>query len=255
MNAGKIIAQSQAVLPRSASQTKERRRGRPKADAKESVDEAQLLRTAFATFASRGYDASTMRGMARDLKVSHNLLNVRFGRQSELWKAAVEWRLREASRDVEPAFTAQGSPEERLRDLVHRFCRWAVVNSDVVAISYREGQQESWRLDYLIAHFVQPFQIRLQELLQTVAQVHPFPAPISSGALLALLVHGVGSFFALDALHARLLSGLDAEAAGDEAQVHAMAEFLLAGLLGGNRAACGADRPVAGASSRHPDQG
>jgi AcrR family transcriptional regulator len=214
----------------------DRKRGRPRADTGASMDEAQLLRVAFSMFASQGYEASTLRSMSRELGVSHNLLNVRFGRKSELWKAAVDWRLAEAARDVERAFTDSELPEEQLRDLVHRFCRWAIINSDIVAISHQEGQQESWRLDYLIKQFILPFQKRLQRLLADVGSQQQL-TPISSGALLALLVHGVGSFFALGPLHGKLLrdqSVIGDKTTSQEAQADAMAEFILAGLFARN---------------------
>ncbi|WP_422342777.1 TetR/AcrR family transcriptional regulator [Parasphingorhabdus sp.] len=215
---------------------KERKRGRPKASTRDSVDEADLLKTAFSMFATLGYEASTMRAMARELGVSHNLLNVRFGRKSELWKAAVNWRLAAAARDVEPAFTTQGSAQERLRDLVKRFCRWAIINSDIVALSQQEGRRQSWRLDYITNQFTLPFQKRLQALMADVSQEKKL-TPISSSALLALLVHGVGSYFALGPMHDRLLSDPfteDEPGSQKEAQADAMAEFLLAGLFARN---------------------
>ena len=211
----------------------ERKRGRPKADTSNSIDEAHLLNTAFTMFAAYGYEASTMRAMARELEVSHNLLNVRFGRKSELWKAAVGWRLDEAARDVERAFAEEGAPEDRLRELVYRFCRWAIINSDIIAISHQEGQQKSWRLDYLVEQFILPFQERLQSLLAEVAQERQL-TPIDSGMLLALLVNGVGSYFALGPLQNKLLPDqavADGNGIAPEKQADAMAEFLLAGLL------------------------
>ena len=62
-------------------------------------------------FAERGYDATTVRKLARDLGVSHNLLNVRFGLKANLWKAAVDWRMAEASTTVVAAFDGQGDAE------------------------------------------------------------------------------------------------------------------------------------------------
>lgn len=218
------------VLP---LEKRERVRGRPRADAAESVDEASLLRTAFTMFATHGYEAATMRAMARELDVSHNLLNVRFGKKSQLWKAAVDWRLADASREVEIAFDPAHSPEEQLRDLVHRFCRWAIVNSDIVAITQQEGREPSWRLDYLIERFTRPFQLRLQRLLDEVASRTSL-RPLGSSALLALLVHGVGSIFALGPMHERLLPYEQRDGSrrqSDEERADAMAEFLLAGLF------------------------
>ena len=232
MAQGLPLTKTQPLKKITAAVTRERKRGRPKANAAESIDEARLLQAAFTMFAAYGYEASTLRAMARDLNVSHNLLNVRFGRKSELWKAAVDWRLAEAARDVERAFSEGDKPEDRLRDLVHKFCHWAIINSDIVAISHQEGQQESWRLDYLTAQFILPFQKRLQSLLADVASERQV-ASIGSGALLALLVHGVGSYFALAPLQQKLLP--DPSEASDQvtkaAEADALAEFLLGGLL------------------------
>tara|TARA_R110001606_G_scaffold354799_3_gene505517 strand:+ start:3896 stop:4597 length:702 start_codon:yes stop_codon:yes gene_type:complete len=218
---------------RNSDRNGERKRGRPRADTNASIDEARLLSVAFSMFAAHGYEASTMRAMARELDVSHNLLNVRFGRKSNLWKAAVDWRLAEAAREVERAFTESEEPEARLRDLVHRFCHWAIINSDIVAISYQEGQRDSWRLDYLIEQFILPFQLRLQRLIAEVALERQL-TPIGSGALLALLVHGVGSYFALRPLQEKLLPDqTEVEGLSNDREADVMAEFLLKGLFAG----------------------
>ena len=127
----------------------------------------------------------------------------------------------------------QPAPEEQLRDLVFRFCRWAIINSDIVAISQQEGREPSWRLDYLTQRFTLPFQRRLQKLLEQVASGTSL-RPLGSSALLALLVHGVGSFFALGPMHERLLPDAPLKSAGrqsHEDRADAMAEFLLAGLF------------------------
>ena len=215
--------------------TRERGRGRPRADTRDSLDEASLLRTAFRMFATYGYEAATLRGMAREIGVSHNLLNVRFGKKSELWKASVDWRLSEAAREVEIAFDPARPPEEQLRDLVRRFCRWAIINSDIVAISQQEGRGASWRLDYLTERFTLPFQRRLQDLLELVSSRTQL-RPIGSAALLALLVHGVGSYFSLTPLYEGLLPDMPSKGSdkpGLEERADAMAEFLLAGLFSG----------------------
>lgn len=206
-----------------------RRRGRPPANAVAPVGEERLLALAFAQFAERGYDATMVRDLARQLDISHNLLNVRFGKKSDLWKAAVEWRLGEASRDVEPAFDRDATAEERLIDLIERFCQWASVHPDIVGICYHEGQQPGWRLDFIVNRFIRPFQARLDRLIEDVRQTRPV-SPIATGALLALLVHGVGSYFTLQPMQAMLTSN----APGDRTeQGRIMARLLIAGVFGG----------------------
>jgi AcrR family transcriptional regulator len=205
-----------------------RRRGRPAANSVAPVGEERLLSLAFVHFAEKGYEATTVRELARRLGVSHNLLNVRFGRKQDLWKAAVDWRLAAASRDVVPAFDGQGNAQERLVDVVERFCQWATINADIVSISFQEGQRRSWRLDYIVGHFIRPFQAQLDLLIEEARATHPV-ASLSSGALMSLLVHGVGSYFALRPLHDQLMEKSDDGELSADAR--ALARFITAGLF------------------------
>lgn len=205
-----------------------RRRGRPAANSVQPVGEEQLLSLAFVHFAEKGYEATTVRELARRLGVSHNLLNVRFGRKQDLWKAAVDWRLASASRDVVPAFAGNGSAQERLVDLVERFCQWAMINADIVSISFQEGQHKSWRLDYIVGHFIRPFQAQFDLLIEETRATRPLTS-LSTGALMALLVHGVGSYFALRPLHDQLAGDCDAGHLATDAR--ALARFITAGLF------------------------
>ena len=208
-----------------------RRRGRPAANSNDPMGEDHLLSRAFAHFAERGYAAATVRDLARQLGVSHNLLNVRFGRKSDLWKAAVAWRLASAAREVEPAFDIAATAEARLIDLIERFCHWAALHPDIVGICYHEGQHPGWRLDFIVTRFVRPFQARLDHLIAEVRQARPV-APISTGALMALLVHGVGSYYALLPLQ-QLIAGAGGDPAREQAgQGPVLARFVIAGLLG-----------------------
>lgn len=207
-----------------------RPRGRPAANAAHAIDEAALLGRVFRAFAERGYDGVTLRDLAKQLGISHNLLNVRFGRKGELWKSAVDWRLAQAAVPVVAAFDLEGDPEARLRKLVHLFCRWATENSDVVALTHFEGGCEGWRLDHIVRHFILPFKERLDALIGEVAAVRPV-SPISTSALMALLVQGVGFFFGAVALQRRLGAGAEVESANAPERASLMADFLLAGLL------------------------
>lgn len=207
-----------------------RRRGRPALDTAQAIDESVFLAAAFSMFAQRGYDATTLRELARDLGVSHNLLNVRFGLKSDLWRAAVDWRMVEASTTVVAAFDGQGDAEQRLRDLVRRFCEWATENRDIVAISYHEGQLDSWRLEYIAQRFIRPFQVRLDALIDEVRAVRPVHA-LSTTALMALLVQGVGFYFAARPLQLRLGEPADTSRETALLQARLFADFLIGGLL------------------------
>lgn len=208
-----------------------RRRGRPALDADHAVPEERILLLAFRTFAEKGYEGTTVRNLAKQLGVSHNLLNVRFGTKAELWKRAVDARVAEASKPVLAAFDAPGlQDEQRLRVLIARFCRWTADHPHLVGMTNVEGRRDTWRLDYIVNAYVMPFKQRLDALLDRVREVRPV-ASISTSALMSLLVQGVGFFFASAAMQTRIDRESAPHAKRVEAQSQAFAEFILAGLL------------------------
>ncbi len=207
-----------------------RRRGRPAHNAVHAMEEGVLLALAFQTFAERGYEGTTLRELAKQLGVSHNLINVRFGKKADLWKHAVDWRLGRASSLVTVAFDTDADPEARLRSLIHLFCHWATEHTDIVALTHVEGYRNTWRLDYIVLHFILPFKERLDSLIAEVAGTRPV-STLSTAGLMAMLVQGVGYFFGAVPLQQRLGAGSDVAPVNAPRQAELMADFLLAGLL------------------------
>jgi AcrR family transcriptional regulator len=224
----------EGVLPLSPSAAPppvQRRRGRPGGNTAHAVDERAVLDLAFDAFAERGYEGTTVRELAKVLGVSHNLLNVRFGSKAELWRRAVDARVARIAPPVFAAFDAPGvNDEERLRLLVRNFCRWASQNSSFVGLANVEGRRGTWRNDYLVDAYIMPFKRRLDALLARVAARRRI-GTISSSALTAFLVQGVGFYFAAGPLLDRLGTGEEIAPEHIERQVSALSEFILAGLL------------------------
>ncbi|NML87862.1 TetR/AcrR family transcriptional regulator [Sphingobium sp. 15-1] len=208
----------------------QRTRGRPALNAAQAVDEDKLLGLAFSTFAERGYEGTTLRDLSKRLGVSHNLLNVRFGRKEDLWIRAVDWRMAQASPFVEAAFDEPADPEVRLRHLIQRFCLWATSNGDIVSLTNVEGCRSTWRLDHIVEHFVLPFQRRLDGLLDAVRLQRPVHG-LSTAALMALLVQGVGYYFCAVPMQQRLGAGQEVDDMHAAEHADRLAAFLLAALL------------------------
>jgi AcrR family transcriptional regulator len=187
----------------------QRTRGRPALNAAQAVDEDKLLGLAFATFAERGYEGTTLRDLSKRLGVSHNLLNVRFGRKEDLWVRAVDWRMAQASPFVEAAFDDNG---------------------DIVSLTNVEGCRSTWRLDHIVEHFVLPFQRRLDGLLDAVRLQRPVHG-LSTAALMALLVQGVGYYFCAVPMQQRLGAGQEVDDVHAVEHADRLATFLLAALL------------------------
>src|SRR5277367_6038067 len=208
-----------------------RRRGRPRADAAHAVPEAQVLDLAFRAFAREGYEGTTLRALAKQLGVSHNLLNVRFGTKASLWRHAVDARVARAAPPVYAAFDAPGlNDETRLRQFIHRFCRWALENPELVGITNVECRHASWRLDYIVDGYLLPFKQRLDDLMENVSATRPVRR-LSTPALMSILVQGVGFYFASGPTLERIGAAHEIVAEQLDAQVGVFAEFILAGLL------------------------
>lgn len=207
-----------------------RRRGRPAQHGDRAVSEVDLLSRAFQAFAERGYEGTTLRELSKQLGVSHNLINVRFGKKAQLWRRAVDWRLQTASLEVTPAFDETTDNETRLRHLIHRFCLWTTQHPDIIGLTHVEGRRDTWRMDYIADRFIIPFKQRLDTLVADVAAVRPV-CNISTAALMSMLVQGAGFFFGAIPLQRRLGAGKEIEPAQASRQAARMADFLLAGLL------------------------
>jgi TetR/AcrR family transcriptional regulator len=217
--------------PNSRLKPLSRRRGRPRADTLHAVPEARVLDLAFQAFARRGYEGTTLRSLAKQLGVSHNLLNVRFGNKSDLWRRAVDARVAEAAPPVYAAFDAPGLDEEtRLRQFIHRFCRWAQQNPGLVGITNVECRHASWRLNYIVDGYLLPFKQRLDALMASVEAIRPL-RPLSTPALMSMLVQGVGFYFASGPTLERIGAGHEIAPSHLDAQVTLFADFILAALL------------------------
>ncbi len=217
--------------PNPRSKPLSRRRGRPRADTLHAVPEARVLDLAFQTFARRGYEGTTLRSLAKQLGVSHNLLNVRFGNKSNLWRRAVDARVAEAAPPVYAAFDAPGLMRRRgSRQFIHRFCRWAQQNPELVGITNVECRHASWRLDYIVDGYLLPFKQWLDALMASVEAIRPL-RPLSTPALMSMLVQGVGFYFASGPTLDRIGAGHEIAPTHLDAQVTLFADFILAALL------------------------
>lgn len=208
-----------------------RKRGRPAGNGVHAVSEDRVLDLAFNAFAERGYEGTTLRELAKVLGVSHNLLNVRFGTKEDLWRRAVDARVARIAPPVFEAFEVRALDDEaRLRELVHRFCRWAADNGEFAALAYVEGRRATWRIDHIVDAYLLPFKQQLDALLGSVASRRPVH-PITTGAFMAMLVQGVGFYFASRPMLDRLGVGEEIDPGHIDQQIAMFANFILAALL------------------------
>jgi TetR/AcrR family transcriptional regulator len=164
-----------------------------------------LLEAALEAFAARGYDATSVRDLARQVGVSHNLVHHHYGSKRALWQAALGHAVASSGRELLALVVAS----EGQRD-------WEVANRDgivgalmlfarqpaVAKIMADESARGGERLDFLYARHIAPF-ARLLERLLDGAPAH-VKRRIDARAALLFLFAGMTAPFALGGLAAKL---------------------------------------------------
>ncbi|MFF3308331.1 TetR/AcrR family transcriptional regulator [Streptomyces sp. NPDC004082] len=121
------------------------------------LDESEILRRGLDTFAELGYDATTVRELARRLGVSHNFINDRYGSKASFWRAVVDFALTGVQAERDALLARHRDDAERLREAVGQLYRMTANASQLNRLIADESTRDSDRLDYLHQRFVQPF--------------------------------------------------------------------------------------------------
>jgi AcrR family transcriptional regulator len=171
-----------------------RPRGRPPAGAE--IDSAVLLRAALAAFAERGYDGVSVRQLARELSISHALLNARFGAKRELWFAAMNQVLTSLEQELRAVPRSPDTDDlAALRESIIRQVTFGATHPEVLRIMQHEGAIDSERIRFVTGRFVAPLKTLAERELERLAAAGRI-RPISYAAFHYLITHGGGGPFA-----------------------------------------------------------
>jgi TetR/AcrR family transcriptional regulator len=203
------------------------RTGRPPADQSPATAD-EILLAALRSFADRGYDGTSVRELNRELGVSHNLINRRFGSKERLWKATVDRWFGELVETLDPTagLDGAGDPVERLRAFVVTFIEVNSRRPEMARLMNVEASRGGPRLDYLFERFIAPCLLPAAALgmqLQAAGRIRPVPV----GTLFFLIAHGATAPAAHRPLAALL--GVADPTDPDTVRVHAraVAELLI----------------------------
>ena len=196
-----------------------------------------LLEAALGAFAEHGYEGMSVRDLARQLGVSHNLVHHHYGSKWELWKAALEHGFAPSGRDLFSLVESNSrqsdwevANREGITGAVMLFARYPAVAKIMADESARGGP----RLDFLFGRYIKPFADLLESLLDGAPQ--PSERGIDARAAMLFLFAGMTAPFTLRGL----ASKLDGSAAMSERDLACfaatVAELIAHGLA---RADCG----------------
>jgi TetR/AcrR family transcriptional regulator len=196
------------------------------------LPEAEILRRGLETFAELGYDATSVRELAKRLSVSHNFINDRYGSKARFWRAVVDSAM-SARRDDLTALTEDGtlSDEQRLRVIVLDLYRVASRVPQVERMIADESGRDTDRLDYLHSQIIGPFYAGLRPVLERLMEAGRMRTAPPDLIFFAI----TGPALALS--HQPLAGRLGAPADPDQLQrAETLALLVLDGLLPGAKA-------------------
>jgi len=187
-----------------------RARGRPALGDPTAVRTEDVLAAALETFAERGYEATSVRELARRLGVSHNLIPQRIGSKEALWYAAVDHGFSALGDALAEAAGAmeEGDDVATLRALVVRFIEANAARPALLRIITLEATAPGPRLDHLFTRYIDPVRRFGQDLLERLRAEGQVRTD-SVALVYFLMTHGAGGPVALPALSERFGATVD----------------------------------------------
>lgn len=177
---------------------KSRRPGRP-AGSDGAETRRTLLEGALGAFARHGYAAMSVRDLARELGVSHNLVRHYYGSKEALWRAALDHGFADSTRALVALIessTRNTDWETAVRESVKGAITLLARQPHVTAILVQESARGGPRLDFLFDAYMKPFADLLAGLLgggraRSSRQIDPRSALLFLFAgMTALFAHG-----------------------------------------------------------------
>ena len=208
-----------------------RSRGRPPAGEPTALPTERLLAAALDAFADRGYEGTSVRELARELGVSHNLIPQRIGSKADLWRAAVDHGFGRLMVAMTMTFEDEVPEDDlgRLRALVTRFVEANAAHPALLRVISREAIAPGPRFDYLFENYIDPVRIVGADLLSRLRATGEVRTD-SVGLMYFFMTHGAGGPLALPALAERFGDAVDP---ADPDAVHRHAAEAVAVLFDG----------------------
>lgn len=198
--------------------------------------EKQLMETALAVFAKEGYDGTSMRGLARQLGVSHNFLSSRYGSKDNFWKQVVSSTCTVLSEDLlqqQKEIEASDLPvEEKLRAVFRMHLNGLPMLTQLQQLMISEGpdkkRKKSERLDYLFE--CNPLDLEfLEGLLDQGRREGVFSdLPVPVAVVLLLLMQNGPNALSLKPLAPYLYSE---QVPSDDALIDSVLDIIMAGIV------------------------
>ncbi|WAC73363.1 TetR family transcriptional regulator [Roseateles sp. SL47] len=182
---------SDNACPRSGPRAR-RSRGRPSSEAAQGAD--ALLRTARGIFARRGYEATSVRDIARQAGVDAALIAHHFGSKEALWIAVVDQIAARIHPLLEVATELRSradlSPRKRVEQAMVHFMDKVFEDPDIGMFFSTAATEEGARLDVLVDRMVKPFHQVFLPLMEDAMAAGDFQG-CDPGLMFSMLTQGI----------------------------------------------------------------
>lgn len=214
--------------PSAAESPSPRPRGRPRADESPATED-QILLAALRSFATHGYQGTSVRDLNVELGVSHNLIHRRFGSKENLWKATADRWFGEFVDQLDPVLDGilPGEPLESLRAYIVAFIEVSAQRPDLLRMMSVEAAIESERIEYVWERHLRPFGRRVNRVARSLENAERYTALPTTTAFF-MLAHGAVAAPA----HVPLARRLDSADPNDPAVLRRHANTVADLLLG-----------------------
>jgi TetR/AcrR family transcriptional regulator len=144
--------------------------------------EDEILSRGLAAFAELGYEAASVRELARRLGVSHNFFNDRYGSKDAFWKAVIDQAETGMAGRLSAILADPYDDElQRFRDGVRAFHQAIARSPNLAMIMHYEATRNSERLHYVFERHLSPVVDGLTpglEKLRAAGLVRSFPLDV-----------------------------------------------------------------------------
>lgn len=150
-----------------------RGRGRPRRSEGPAIDLDNLLDAAARAFATQGYDATSIRKLARDIGISHSLAHHYYDTKLDLWKACIDRGFGDMQREMMVVFQARRKDDSfqgAIRGTITAYVELAEKFSDYILILLQEAGRGGERFDYIIEHYFTNFSQQVREFHEQALQ-------------------------------------------------------------------------------------
>jgi len=178
--------------------------------AKEREDgRARIISAALDVFSTSGFEGASLRQIASQAGVMHQLVVYHFKTKETLWRVAIDSILKAEVGSFESwHLRLEGKrPSQALAELVRAFVRFSARRPEFHRITTFEGRTDNSRIRWLLETYVQPY-FELSTCLLRAAQAEGAARPGDPGQLHYAVIGLVTTSFVF-AFEYRTMTGLD----------------------------------------------